>query len=166
MPDESSKRVAKSDDAAKDFLRLSLENNFTRGFDIDSVYCEVDADGVHWRLFEFLKCDTVPPETSHPKYYWNSDQGDKGNNWRKFLSLWALCLSIRKAGMKCKLILVNYYDVSAKVKVMEVLEADRARIETKDTIMTFQKWKTYFQTFNKNKVGSTWEVLDYLEKRR
>lgn len=155
MIDESSKSILKSDDAAKDFIRHSLGGELTRGFDVDSIYCEVKNEKVRWTLIELLKCDTVPPEVSHPKHYWNG----KTSNRRKFLSLWALCLSLREEGVSARLLLVNYRDEDSKVKLMEVIDATEEVISTREKVMSFPQWQTWFQTFNKTKSGSTWDVL-------
>lgn len=158
MINERSKPVSKSDDAAKDFLRLSLGDDFTRGFDVDSVYCEVQGDKVRWTLIEFLKCDTVAPEDSHPRRYWNG----RASNSRKFLSLWALCRSLQKDGVDARLLLVNYRDEKCMVKLMEVTHVTEAKIDTRDKVMTFDAWRKWFREFNANKVGATWDVLRLL----
>lgn len=161
MISENSKPVSKSDDAAKDFLRLSLGDDFTRGFDVDSVYCEVQENQVRWTLIELLKCDTVAPEDSHPRRYWKG----KTSNRRKFLSLWALCLSLREDGVESRLLLVNYRDEKSMVKLMEVDDATEESIRTREKIMTFDDWKGWFRKFNANKAGSTWDVLQRVAGR-
>lgn len=161
MIDDNSKSIAKSDDAAKDFIRSSLGGDFTRGFDVDSVYCEVKDEKVRWTLIEFLKCDSVSPEESHPRRYWNG----KTANRRKFLSLWALCLSLREEGVGARLLLINYRDENSMVKLMVVTGATEDAINTREKLMTFDEWKQWFQEFNKNKTGSTWDVLARVASR-
>jgi len=155
---EGSKPISKSDDAAKDFIRQSLGQDFTRGFDIDSIYCEVNEGSIRWTLFEFLKCESVTPQESHPKRYWNGRAANK----RKFLSLWTLRQSLIKANVESRLLLVNYRSSELPVKLMEVVDITEEAIKTKDQVMTFQAWSTWFRDFNKNKLGSTWEALKLL----
>lgn len=159
--EENSKSILKSDDAAKDFIRSSLGDDFTRGFDVDSVYCEVKGDKARWTLIELLRCDTVSPEDSHPNRYWKG----KTSNRRKFLSLWALCLSLREESVSARLLLVNYRDERSMVKLMEVLSATEDAIVTREKLMTFGEWRQWFQTFNKTKSGSTWDVLKLVGSR-
>jgi hypothetical protein len=159
---EGSKTVDKSDDAAKDFLRMSLGTSRTRGFDVDSVYCKVVEDRITWMLFEFLKCDSVPPEESHPSRYWKNS---RAANRKKFLSLWALCQALRdpNRNMHAHLFLVNYRDAGSKVRVMKVKHADEDGIKmAKDKVMTFAEWAERFKRFNDNKPGATWEALPLL----
>jgi len=157
---ENSKPIAKSDDAAKDFIRLTLGKDFTRGFDVDSVYCEVENGKVRWTLIEFLKCDTVPPEVSHPRFYWKGTAANR----RKFLSLWAMCLSLRKPNVDSRLLLINYRDENSQVKVLEVKDATDEAITTSDKTMSFADWKKWFSHFNGTKVGATWDVLGLIAK--
>ncbi|CAJ8826366.1 Uncharacterised protein [Burkholderia pseudomallei] len=51
------------------------------------------------------------------------------------------------------------------VKLMEVIDATEEAINTREKMMTFDQWKQWFQTFNKNKTGSTWDVLKRVASR-
>lgn len=159
---ENSKPIAKSDDAAKDFIRLTLGKGFTRGFDVDSVYCEVENGKVRWTLIEFLKCDTVSPEVSHPRFYWNGTTANR----KKFLSLWAMCLSLRRPNVDSRLLLINYQDEQSKVKILEVEAATDEAISTLDKTMSFDEWKQWFSNFNATKVGATWDVLKLIQEKK
>jgi hypothetical protein len=159
---ENSKSIARADDAAKNFILLTLGDQHTRGFDIDSVYCEVKEGKIRWTLIELLKCDSVVPEESHPRRYW----GGKASNKRKFLSLWALCLSLRRENVGSRLLLVNYRDEKSLVRLMEVTDATEQTISTRDKTMTFDEWKQWFTTFNATKAGATWGVFALLSPER
>lgn len=98
-----SKPIGKTDDAAKQLIIDALEGSNTHGFDLDSIF-HTDC----WVVIEFLKCDTVPPSVSHPKFYWNQ-------NWRKFASLWAITQKLEG-----RLYLVNYDDARDDFKVIRV----------------------------------------------
>ena len=130
----------------------------TRGFDIDSIYCEVSNGKISWTIFEFLKCDTVNPEDSHPRRYWNG----KTSNRKKFLSLWTLVQSLQHGNVSARLLLVNYRDDKSAVKVLTVISMTDESIETKENIMTYSEWCTHFRRFNKEKIGATWEAIELL----
>ena len=159
--DESSKILARGDDAAAEFIRLSLRAP-TRGFDTESVYCEVKDGAVRWTIFEFLKCIGVAPEDSHPRRYWKRTAGSTAENRRKFLSLWALCLALKRGGCTVRLFLVNYRDPSEQVKLLRVVAMDNDTIETKDWVLTFDEWSTLYTNFNNRKEGSTWDAIPLL----
>lgn len=162
---EGSKPISKSDDAAKGFVRESLGGGFTRGFDVDSIYCAVADGAITWTLIEFLKCDTYPPERSHPEKYWRGSAGNR----KKFLSLWTLCQALRNPSWKmdARLLLVNYRDRDSPVKVMEVVEATDSAVRTHgDRVMTFDEWARWFQDLNDRKPGATWDALSLLAEAR
>lgn len=172
----SSKELLHADDSAATLLVEVLQGTPGRNFDIESIFVEkLESGEWRWVVYEFLKADTVPPALSHPNYYWHK-------NKRKFLSLWTLVHALRKAGYHADLILVNYADDRNKsVKEMQVLDIKlnsekifRAACErdgkkydeikdhvvTKDSIMSFEKWKNKFREFNDKKKGDTWDLLE------
>lgn len=170
MIQDNSKVISKSDDSAKDFIRLSLGQEPTRGFDVDCVYCEVKDGQVTWNIIELLRCITVQPVDSHPSRYWHSNDAEISSNKRKFLSLWALSLALRAEDVHSRFILVNYEDKNFKddkslVKVMLVKDANEESIHTKDEVMSFFQWQERFRSFNKNKPGTTWAVLEQIAHR-
>lgn len=157
---EGSKRLSRSDDAAKNFVRASLAGSVTRGFDIDSLYCEVHDGKITWTVFEFLKCDTVSPESSHPMRYWNRSTANR----KKFLSLWAVLQALHDPhrNMDARLLLVNYRDSVSSVKVLTVVDVNEQRIVTKDEIMSYSEWRRRYKNFNDTKRGATWDALPLL----
>lgn len=172
-----SKKISHADDSAGALLKEVLEGTTGRNFDIDSIFVEqLESGGWRWVVYEFLKAETMPPEKSHPNYYWHK-------NKRKFLSLWAVIKTLRKAGYQADLILLNYAeDRTKKVKEMRVLDikeqADniirkaytvdgkrhpeiKENVQTTDEkVMLFEEWKQRFRHFNDNKKGETWELLE------
>lgn len=172
----SSKELSHADDSAAALLVEILKGTPGRNFDVESIFVErLDSGNWRWIIYEFLKADTVSPTVSHPNYYWRK-------NKRKFLSLWALVTTLRKAGYYADLILVNYADDRTKdIKEMQVVDIRtnptkifraayerngikhpelKEYIETTDTIMSFEKWKQKFRDFNDKKNGDTWELLE------
>lgn len=174
-----SKTISGADDSAALLLIDLLDGDHTRGFDIESIFLERKDNGSwYFRVFEFLKAETIPPKASHPNYYWHK-------NSRKFLSLWTLVQVIRQANFKADLLLLNYDDARTDVKIMKVLSIDpsseqvirqatirqdgkeisevRNWVKTEDTVMPFANFKEYFRKFNKTKRGETWDLLSELE---
>lgn len=174
-----SKSISKTDDSAAQLLIDVLGGDVGRNFDIESIFAERKDDGQwKWTIYEFLKADTVPPQVSHPNYYWYK-------NKRKFLSLWTIVNVFRKADFECDLLLVNYADDKTLgikemiVKSIELNPSDNYReeytdnnenykkaipnhVKTIDSKMTFEDWKVKFRDFNRYKKGDTWEILDEL----
>ena len=178
--ENKSKAISKTDDSAAQLLIDVLGKDGGRNFDIESIFAERKNDGMwRWIIYEFLKADTIPPQVSHPNYYWYK-------NKRKFLSLWTMTNVFRKAGFECDLILVNYAKDEALgikemiVKSIETEPSDNFKdgyidgngikkeailnhIKTIDKKMSFNAWKKKFRDFNKYKKGDTWEILNELE---
>ena len=175
-----SKSLSHPDDSAGALLIELLEGNPGRNFDIESVFLErLETGEWRWVVYEFLKAEPTapPPHKSHPNYYWHM-------NKRKFLSLWALVCTLRKAGCLADLILINYAnDRTLGVKEMLVETIDEYpsdvfreesssegetkpplmnHVVTKNQCMTFNEFKTKFQNFNHDKKGNTWEILSDL----
>ncbi|OOS23432.1 hypothetical protein B0681_09550 [Moraxella porci DSM 25326] len=168
-----SKQLGQADDSAARLLIELLGSSVGRNFDIESIFVEKTKDGVwRWFIFEFLKAETIPPQLSHPNFYWYK-------NGRKFLSLWAVVQTFRKAGYKAELILVNYADdrslgikrmlvTDVKVETNEVYCTKRDgtiiynHVQTIDSNKSFEDFKQLFKTFNDTKQGDTWEILDDL----
>ena len=166
-----SKQLEHADDSAARLLIELLGDSVGRNFDIESIFVEKMNNGKwRWFILEFLKAETIPPEKSHPNFYWYK-------NSRKFLSLWAVVKTFRKAGYKAELILVNYADDrSLKIKSMRVkdikVETDEIyttkkdggiiynHVQTEDTIQSFKSFQEKFKNFNDTKKGDTWEILD------
>jgi len=170
-----SKTLSRADDSAAALLVELLEGTSGRNFDIESIFLErLETGEWRWVVYEFLKAETIPPQKSNPNYYWHK-------NYRKFLSLWALVCTLRKAGYLADLILVNYADDrSLGVKEMFVQAIDlnpkdvfreestsdgvqktrlMRHVVSKDTLMSFEDFKKKFRKFNDEKIGDTWEIL-------
>lgn len=178
--ENKSKAISAADDSAARLLIDLLDGSPGRNFDIESLFVERQEDG-SWRfvLFEFLKAVTVPPENSHPNFYWYKNQ-------RKFLSLWTVAKVFERAGFKADLYLVNYRDSQSMIKLMKVLNVVpesaeilrhqgvdrfgnsvreiRRWVVTEDKILSYQDFKKGFKSFNDRKNGDTWELLDDLIK--
>lgn len=153
--DEASKPLGKVDDSGAAFLIKSLAGDSGRNFDVDSIFY-LNRDGRDsWIIFEFLKCETFPVDKSHPNRYFNK-------NGRKFLSLWALCNSLRSNGMSADLYLINYDDNCEVIKKMKVVAMSDSGVETQDELMSFEKWSTDFRKLNREKKGETWDLLKKL----
>lgn len=178
--DNKSKVISAADDSAARLLMDLLDGSPGRNFDIESLFVERMNDGT-WRfvMYEFLKAVSVPPENSHPNYYWYKNQ-------RKFLSLWTIAKVFEKAGFKADLYLVNYRDNQSLVKLMKVVDINpdateivrrqgvdrfgktvreiRKWVVTEDEVVSYQEFKTGFKSFNDTKNGDTWEMLSELRK--
>lgn len=129
-----SKPISKGDDDAKALIIEALGGELTGGFDIDSIY----KIGDQYIILEFLKCDTVRPNDSHPRRYWNK-------NWRKFVSLWDVTKRLNG-----RLYLVNYEDSRDQFKVIRVLRLDNTGILEEDVHpMNFEEFKAWYKDLNK-----------------
>ena len=173
MVNNHSKQLSKADDSAARLLIELLDGSNGRNFDIESLFVEKLSDGTwRWFVLEFLKADTIPPQQSHPNFYWHKNQ-------RKFLSLWAVVQTFRKAGYKADLILVNYADdrsmgikrmfvTDIKLHTTDVFHTKKNgekiynHIITKDKFYTFEIFKEKFKEFNNTKQGDTWDLLELL----
>ena len=137
--DKKSKPIGKVDDGKSLLIIESLEGNVTGGFDLDSIY---KINGVYYVL-EFLKCDTVRPNDSHPKNYWHK-------NKQKFISLWEITEKL-----KGKLFLVNYEDSREQFKVIRVLELNDSGIVREEIKQwNFDKFKEWFKYLNDRAIKS------------
>jgi hypothetical protein len=155
---DESKTLGPDEGAAPRFLRASIGDDVTRGFDVDSLYCEVTEGRILWTIIEMLKCNTVPPEASHPRFYWET-------NKRKFLSLWALCKSLQHGNVDARLVLVNFRDEFSLVKRFYVTGMSEAQIIVDERPPeTFENWAKAFRRFNKFKRGATWDALPLLTR--
>lgn len=151
----ASKPLGKVDDSGAAFLIRSLGGDPGRNFDVDSIFYLRRDNKDSWIIFEFLKCDTFPVEKSHPNRYFDK-------NGRKFLSLWALCNSLRSQNMHADLYLINYDDACKNIKKMKVLSMGKNRVETQDEMMSFENWSNDFRKLNREKKGETWDLLEKL----
>ena len=104
----NSKPIGKGDDDAKALIIETLEGEWTGGFDLDSIYLI----NQKYYILEFLKCETVRPNNSHPNRYWFK-------NKQKFISLWEITKKLDGI-----LYLVNYEDSRDQFKVIKVLKID------------------------------------------
>jgi hypothetical protein len=170
-----SKALKHADDSAAALLVELLAGTTGRNFDIESLFVERLSTGEwRWVVYEFLKAESIPPQKSNPNYYWDK-------NSRKFLSLWALVCTLRRAGNLADLILINYSDdrsLGVKEMIVQSIDVDSEivfrkactfgnnhkaplmeHISTKDTSMSFEEFKIKFQEFNDKKSGDTWEIL-------
>lgn len=170
----SSKQLEKADDSAARLLIELLDGSAGRNFDIESIFVERIEDGAwRWIILEFLKAETIHPQKSHPNFYWHK-------NHRKFLSLWAVIQTFRKAGHKAELILINYADdrsLGVKRMLVEDIKSQTNEVyftkkdgtliynhvKTSDSIQSFDEFKAKFKHFNDTKKGDTWEILDTLK---
>lgn len=137
--DKKSKPIGKIDDDAKSLIIEALEGNVTGGFDLDSVY---KINGIYYVL-EFLKCDTVRPNDSHPRRYWHK-------NKQKFISLWEITQKLE--GM---LFLVNYEDSREQFKVIKVLDLNNSGIVQEEIKKwNFDDFKKWFKSLNDRAIKS------------
>jgi len=137
--DKKSKPIGKIDDDAKSLIIEALEGKVTGGFDLDSIYKIKDT----YYVLEFLKCDTVRPNDSHPNRYWFK-------NKQKFISLWDITKKLDGY-----LFLINYEDSREQFKVIKVLEMSDIKISKEDTrIWTFGEFKQWFQSLNERAIKS------------
>lgn len=173
-----SKSLSRPDDSAGALLVELLEGTTGRNFDIESIFLErLETGEWRWVVYEFLKAETIPPQRSNPNYYWHK-------NSRKFLSLWALVCTLRKAGYLADLILVNYADnrsLGVKEMIVQTIDPNTSEVfreefssegvvkarlmrhvVSKDTPMSFDEFKKKFRKFNDEKMGDTWEILSDL----
>lgn len=137
--DKKSKSIGKADDDAKILIIEALEGKHTGGFDLDSIYLI----GNTYYVLEFLKCDTVRPNKSHPSRYWFK-------NSQKFISLWDIT---QKLGGY--LYLVNYEESREQFRVIKVLELNESGIQ-KELIKEwdFTEFKKWFQSLNLKAIKS------------
>lgn len=137
--ERNSKPIKKTDDDAKALIIEALEGNLTGGFDLDSIYL---ISGTYYVL-EFLKCDTVRPNDSHPKRYWHK-------NKQKFISLWALTLKLEG-----HLYLINYEDSREQFKLIKVEELNETGIIREEIrIWNFAQFKIWFKGLNQRAINS------------
>jgi len=134
-----SKPIGKTDDDAKLLIIESLEGHHTGGFDIDSIYL---IDKTYY-ILEFLKCDSVRPNNSHPNRYWHK-------NKQKFISLWDITQKLEG-----RLFLVNYEKSREQFKIIEVLRLnEKGILDEKSKEMNFNEFKNWFQNLNKKAINS------------
>ena len=136
---ENSKPIGKGDDDAKSLIIESLENEFTGGFDLDSVYL---ING-KYHVLEFLKCETVRPNKSHPNRYWFK-------NKQKFISLWDITKKLDG-----ELYLVNYEDSREQFKIIKVIEINSNGISNEvSREWNFDQFKSWFKSLNRKSLNS------------
>ena len=132
--DKQSKPIGKADDDAKLLIIETLEGEYTGGFDLDSIY-KIKGK---YHVLEFLKCDTIRPNDSHPKRYWFK-------NKQKFISLWEITQKLEGV-----LYLINYENSREQFKVIKVLELNEVGInKEKIKIWSFSEFKEWFKSLNK-----------------
>ena len=132
-----SKQITKGDDDAKNLIIEALAGNVTGGFDIDSIY----KMGDKYIVLEFLKCDTVRPNDSHPKRYWFK-------NSQKFISLWHITQKLEGV-----LYLINYEDSREQFKLIKVLALDENGIQKEEIkLWDFKNFSEWFQLLNKKSI--------------
>jgi hypothetical protein len=90
-------------------------------------------------VLEFLKCDTVRPNDSHPQRYWKK-------NKQKFISLWEITTKLEG-----DLYLINYEASREQFKIIKVIELNESGIQ-KEIIRKwdFDKFKKWFKGLNKS----------------
>ena len=136
---KKSKPIGKTDDDAKSLIIETLEGELTGGFDLDSIY---KIEGIY-HVLEFLKCETVRPNNSHPKRYWFK-------NSQKFISLWEITQKLEGV-----LYLINYEESREQFKVIKVLNLNSEGIV--DEVIkkwNFEEFKTWFKALNTRALDS------------
>ena len=129
-----SKKITKTDEAAKELIIEILGFEKTGGFDVDSIYKLNNPKG--WVVLEFLKCDTVRPFESHPRRYWFK-------NKQKFISLWELTTDLKGI-----LYLINYEDSREQFLLLKVNKID-STIYTTDIKMNYTEFKNWLIELNR-----------------
>ena len=136
---KKSKPIGKTDDDAKSLIIETLEGELTGGFDLDSIY---KIEGIY-HVLEFLKCETVRPNNSHPKRYWFK-------NSQKFISLWEITQKLEGV-----LYLINYEESREQFKVIKVLNLNSEGIV--DEVIKkwdFEEFKRWFKSLNTRALDS------------
>lgn len=136
---KKSKPIGKTDDDAKSLIIETLEGELTGGFDLDSIY---KIEGIY-HVLEFLKCETVRPNNSHPKRYWFK-------NSQKFISLWEITQKLEGV-----LYLINYEESREQFKVIKVLNLNSEGIV--DEVIkkwNFEEFKRWFKSLNTRALDS------------
>ena len=135
----NSKPIGKGDDDAKALIIETLEGEWTGGFDLDSIYLI----NQKYYILEFLKCETVRPNNSHPNRYWFK-------NNQKFISLWEITKKLDGI-----LYLVNYEDSRDQFKVIKVLKINETGITDEiSKEWNFSQFKSWFKELNKKSLKS------------
>ena len=135
----SSKPIGKGEDDANSLIIEALEGGFTGGFDLDSVYL---ING-KYHVLEFLKCETVRPNKSHPNRYWFK-------NKQKFISLWDITKKLDGV-----LYLVNYEDSREQFKVINVIDINSGGISDEiSKEWNFDQFKSWFKGLNRKSIES------------
>lgn len=136
---KKSKPIGKVDDDAKSLIIEALEGELTGGFDLDSVYKIGDT----YHVLEFLKCETVRPNNSHPRRYWFK-------NSQKFITLWEITQKLEGV-----LFLVNYEESREQFKVIKVLDLNEKGIISEEVKKwDFTQFKEWFKSLNKRALDS------------
>ncbi|HLV91635.1 MAG TPA: hypothetical protein VKX34_00820 [Aequorivita sp.] len=136
---KKSKPIGKVDDDAKSLIIEALEGELTGGFDLDSVYKIGDT----YHVIEFLKCETVRPNNSHPRRYWFK-------NSQKFITLWEITQKLEGV-----LFLVNYEESREQFKVIKVLDLNEKGIISEEVKKwDFTQFKEWFKSLNKRALDS------------
>lgn len=136
---KKSKPIGKVDDDAKSLIIEALEGEFTGGFDLDSVY-KIDNT---YHVLEFLKCETVRPNNSHPRRYWFK-------NSQKFITLWEITQKLEGV-----LFLVNYEESREQFKVIKVLDLNEKGIISEEVKnWNFSQFKKWFKSLNRRALDS------------
>lgn len=136
---KKSKPIGKIDDDAKSLIIETLGGELTGGFDLDSIYKIGDT----YHVLEFLKCETVRPNHSHPKRYWFK-------NSQKFISLWEITQKLEGV-----LYLINYEESREQFKVIKVLDLNSEGI-VEEVIKTwsFEEFQRWFKSLNSRALDS------------
>lgn len=136
---KKSKPIRKIDDDAKSLIIETLEGQQTGGFDLDSIY---KIGGIYYVL-EFLKCETVRPNNSHPRRYWFK-------NSQKFISLWEITQKLDGV-----LYLINYEESREQFKIIKVLDLnDQGIVVEVIKKWKFEEFKRWFKSLNSRALES------------
>ena len=137
---EKSKPISRVDDEVESLIMEALEGNSTASFHLSRVY---KIKNVYYVL-EFLKCDTIKPNKSHPNIDWFK-------NSQRLVPLWDM---IQK--LKGCFFLINYEDTREQFKVIKVLELDDSGIKREESCKwSFYEFKRWFKSLNKRAMESS-----------
>lgn len=145
------------DDCGLEITKQMLENNATRGFDLD--LCTKISNTNETLIFEFLKRDNnyVTNITAHPmRYCWT---GTFRDNKKKFIGLWKA-----KENLNARLFLVNYSDNEKEdISISEILELSEevGILEENKYVMSITVFKQWLKDIRNNNI--TDDIFRYFQ---